>query len=330
MTLDRLLASKNAVVIGLAAFLAVSCASQPTPVEREDPEYSLEQQREAQRTALANEQAAAPTLKRKVAIGRVTNETRHGRSILRSESGDTLGKQVADMLTQKLVESGQFLVLERPDIDKLQAESNLSGNEFNIVGADTLILGSLVEFGRNTTGTKGFWSKSKKQTASAKVSFRLVDTQDARAYFSATGAGEASSETGEIAFAGSTASYDGKLNDGAIDAAVSDVVDEIIQNLTQRPWQTSVLTVEGSDVYIASGKSQGVKPGMRLAVERKGKRVKSGQSGFMITLPGKRVATLEVVSLFGTTETDEGAIARVVDGTLAAHPADSLTIVEDK
>ena len=69
---------------------------------------------------------------------------------------------------------------------------------------------------------------------------------------------------------------------------------------------------------------------MRLAVERKGKRVKSGQSGFMITLPGKRVATLEVVSLFGTTETDEGAIARVVDGTLAAHPADSLTIVEDK
>jgi len=310
------------------AVLASGCATQPKPVEKAAPEYSLQQQREAQAQALAKSQASKPSLKRKVAIGRITNETNHGRSLLRSDSGDPLGKQVADMLTQKLVESGQFLVLERPDLSVLQAESELSQSELNLVGADTLILGSLVEFGRSTTGTKGFWSKSKKQSANAKVAFRLVDTANARAYFSATGAGEATSETGEVAFAGSTAGYDGTLNDGAIDAAISDVVDEIISNLSSRPWQSVILSSDNDGIFIAAGESQGIRPGMKLGIELAGKQVKSRQTGFMISLPGKQVGTVEVVSLFGDSETNEGAVVRLLSGNISQYPIDQLKVIE--
>lgn len=310
--------------------LAAGCATQPTPIEKTAPEYSIEAQRNAQAEALSRSQSATPSLKRKVAIGRITNETNHGRSLLRSESGDPLGKQVADMLSQKLVESGQFLVLERPDLGALQAEAALTQADLNIVGADTLILGSLVEFGRSTTGTKGFWSKSKKQSANAKVAFRLVDTSNARAYFSATGAGEATSETGEVAFAGSTAGYDGTLNDGAIDAAVSDVVDEIISNLSDRPWHSVILSADSDGIFIAAGKSQGVRPGMTLGIELAGKKVKSRQTGFMISLPGKKVASVEVVSLFGDSETNEGAIVRLSSGNISQYPIDQLKVVEDE
>lgn len=320
---------KTVLLFAVTVFLG-ACAAQPKPVEKTAPEYSLEQQRNAQAEALASAQSAAPALKRKVAIGRVTNETNHGRSLLRAESGDPLGKQVADMLAQKLVESGQFLVLERPDLSVLQAEASLAQSELNTVGADTLILGSLVEFGRSTTGTKGFWSKSKKQSANAKVAFRLVDTSNARAYFSATGAGEATSETGEVAFAGSTAGYDGTLNDGAIDAAVSDVVDEIIRNLADRPWHSVILSADDDGIFIAAGKSQGVRPGMTLGIELAGKKVKSRQTGFMITLPGKKVASVEVVSLFGDSETNEGAIVRLRSGNISQYPIDQLKVVEDE
>ena len=311
------------------ALLLYGCATQPTPVTTENPDYSLEKQKAAQAEAAKTIQEATPSLKRKIAIGRVTNETNHGRSLLRDDAGDPLGKQVADMLTQKLVESGQFLVLERPDLAQLQSEAQLSGNEFNSVGVDTLIMGSLVEFGRNVTGTKGFWSKSKKQTASAKVAFRLVDATNGVAYFSASGAGAASTETGEVAFVGSTASYDGSLNDAAIDAAISDVVDEMIRNLKDRPWYTVFLSSGSDGTYISGGQSQGIRPGMELAVETKGKSVKSSQTGFNVTLPGKKIATIKVVSTFGDNETNEGALVTVTSGSISKHAIDQLRIIEN-
>lgn len=330
MSVHRSLKRLVITLLASALMFTIGCATQPKPVETVNPEYSLEEQRAAQEAALKQSTASAPSLKRKIAIGRITNETNHGRSLLRAESGDPLGKQVSDMLSQKLIESGQFIVLERPDLGKLQAEAKLANAESSIVGVDTLIFGSLVEFGRSTTGTKGFWSKSKKQSANAKVAFRLVDTSNARAYFSATGAGEATSETGEVAFVGSTAAYDGSLNDAAIDAAISDVVDEIIRNLSKRPWHSVILSSDKDGIFIGAGEAQGVRPGMTLAIELSGKQVTSPQTGFTVTLPGKKVASVEVVSVFGDNETNEGALVRLASGSISQYSLDQLKVVEDE
>ena len=80
----------------------------------------------------------------------MTNETNYGRSLLRDQHDDPLGKQVTDLMSKALTESGAYLVFERPDITKVLAESKLTDTKLNLIGVDALIIGSLTEFGRKT------------------------------------------------------------------------------------------------------------------------------------------------------------------------------------
>lgn len=262
--------------------------------------------------------AAAPAkvFKRKVAVARFSNETRYGLSLLTDRDNDPLGKQASDMLYSRLVASGQFLVFERPDLEKVRREQKLSGGE-NLVGVDTLIVGAVTEFGRVNQGKVGFLSATKNQIAKAKVEARLVDVKTGQAFFSASGSGEANTESGSIAGFGSRADYDESLNDKAIGAAVSDMMNSLVGKLQERPWRTDILKVEGRTVFISGGARQGLQPGDRLAVMREGEQVKSQQSGFMITLPASQLGLLRVISLFGDSEANEGAVCELVEGALA-------------
>jgi hypothetical protein len=206
-------------------------------------------------------------------------------------------------------------VLERPDLTKLTREQEIAGQS-SLVGSDTVIIGSVTEFGRSVSGQTGFLSSTKTQVAKAKVDIRLVDVKTSLAYFSATGAGEATTATGEVAGFGSQAEYDATLNDRAIAAAISDVIDGLVSKLADRPWKTFILDVQGPQIFIGGGKRQGLQPGDTLVVFESGKTVKSKQSGFDVTLPPTQVATLRVVSLFGDTETNEGSVCEVTSGSV--------------
>jgi curli biogenesis system outer membrane secretion channel CsgG len=76
-------------------------------------------QRQAQQAVL-NAAPAVPQLKRKIALGRISNETHYGQSLLRDAQDDPLGKQVTDMLSKALTESGRYLVFERPDLGRVK------------------------------------------------------------------------------------------------------------------------------------------------------------------------------------------------------------------
>ncbi len=254
-------------------------------------------------------------LKRKIAIGRFTNETRYGRTFLRDGSTDPLGKQASDMLASRLVQSGQFLVFERSDLNKIKAEQTITGQN-DLIGVNTLIFGAITEFGRETVGQSGFLSSTLKQVVHAKVEIRLADPKTGYVFFSAAGQGEASSEASNTMGFGSRADYDASLNDKAIGAAVSEVMNSLVTKLKEKPWRTDILKMTKSRVFTSGGKRQGLKIGDKLAVMREGEKIKSKQTGFTITLPASQIATLGVVSLFGTTESDEGAESRYVTGSL--------------
>jgi len=308
------------------AILLSACATQTPPSKPVEAPQSVAAQRAAQQRVL-QEQPAKPVLKRKIAIGRVTNETSYGRSLLRDRFDDPLGKQVGDMLSKALTESGHFLVFERPDLGRVQEEAKLAGEKLNLVGVDLLIVGSLTEFGRKTIGETGFFSHTKRQVAFAKVDFRLVDTTNAQVIHSVSGAGESSNESGSVAGFGSQAAYDATLNDSAIRTAVATAVSRIAAELASKPWSTAILKVDQDRVFVSGGKSQGLRPGARLAVETRGERVKSPQTGFLITLPGRQVATVQIQSLFGENETNEGSVAVVTSGSLTGHKAEDLVVV---
>jgi curli biogenesis system outer membrane secretion channel CsgG len=306
------------------ALLGSGCATTSTPQQVVAAPVSASLQAEAQRQTAV---PVAKIFKRKVAIGRFSNETRYGKTFQVDANNDPLGKQVSDMLSTRLVSSQKFLVFERPDIDKVIAEHSIT-HESGLVGVDALIIGSVTEFGRSTTGKSGFLSGTKVQTAHAKVEIRLVDVRTGYVFFTASGTGDASTESGEIAGFGSTADYDATLNDRAIGAAISDVQNSLISKLEERPWRTDILKVDGHQLYLSGGMRQGIQVGDTLNVLKAGEKVKSSQSGFDITLPAKAVGQIRIVSRFGDNETNEGAIADIISGDISDAQKSGLYIAE--
>ena len=269
-----------------------------------------------------------PEFKRKIAVGRFTNETRYGRALLTGDELDPLGRQVSDVLSARLADTGRFLVFERPDLNLVKGEQQLTGERGNIVGVDMLLVGSLTGFGHDIAGENGFFSNTKKQTAQATVDIRLVDVHTAQVIFAATGHGQAEIENGTVLGFGNQAGYAGSLNDKAIAAAISDVMTPLITQMTQRPWRTDILKVEGGRIFISGGTHQGLKTGDRLTVMRSGGSVRSAQTGFDIPLPPTQVGVIEVVQTFGDSETTEGSVCDIVQGEVPSKGTADLFVVE--
>lgn len=306
--------------------LLTSCVTTSSPPKTVESPYSIQEQKAAQGDALSERKTLQ--LKRKIALGRISNETLYGKSLLVDQHNDVLGKQTTDILSKTLAESESFLVFERPDIRRLKDEAVLTGQSLDLIGVDALLIGSLTEFGRSTTGRTGFWSSTKKQTVRAKVDLRLVDAKTAQIIKSFSGVGETSTESGDIAGFGSRASYDASLNDRAISLAIGDAVNSLIQIMVDRPWRSDVLEVQGDSIFISGGKSQGVKFDMEFDLFIQGKSIDSKQTGFKIQLPGEKVGRIKVVSLFGDSETNQGAVAKLIEGNIAGITIDKLIVQE--
>lgn len=302
------------------------CATVSTPIQQTEVPVSKQQQVKAQTVA---QSPTTKQYKRKVAIARFSNESNYGRSLMTDQDYDRIGKQASDMLAAKLIKSNKFIVFERTDLSKIIKEQSISGDA-NLIGVDALIIGSVTEFGRSLGGKVGFLSSTKLQTARAKVETRLVDVKTGQAFFSSAGVGEANTESGEVAGFGSRADYDATLNDRAISAAISDMLDKIVSSLEERPWKTDILEIKGAEVFISGGQNQGIKIGDILRVMEQGAAVKSKQAGFTINLPPKKIAEIKVSAFFGNNENNEGSVCQIISGTINASNNDKLFVEEVK
>lgn len=273
--------------------------------------------------AAATPAAPALVLKRRIAIGRFSNATQYGRALLLPGERDPLADQAGDMLSARLVATGKFIVLERRDAKAISREQALLGGGTQ-VGADTLVVGSVTQFGRKAEGKVGFLNSQAHQIASATVEIRLVNATTGQAWFSTSGSGSATVAVSEVAGFGSRAAYDSTLNDQAISAAISDLMTNLMQKLDERPWSTDVLSLQGSEVMVSGGTQEGLTKGMHLTVSRRGATVVSRQSGLPIELPSQPVATIEIVDFFGSGDT-EGSRAKIVQGHIEA-PIDTLIV----
>lgn len=101
-----------------------------------------------------------------------------------------------------------------------------------------------------------------------------------------------------------------------------------MSKLEERPWRTDILKVDGSTVYISGGALQGLKVGDKLQIFKAGETVKSSQTGFDITLPPTPVARIQVSSLFGDDETNEGATTTIIAGNVTGADMGALFVSE--
>ena len=125
-----------------------------------------------------------------------------------------VGKGIADILVDKLVNDGAYSVIERKQLDKIIAEQNFSNSDradpnsaakiARILGVDAIIVGSITQFGRDDKSTNvggGAASsalgrfgiggvKTTKSTAVCQITARMIDTSTAEILASVQGHGE--------------------------------------------------------------------------------------------------------------------------------------------
>lgn len=286
------------IVFSLA--LAFSGFAQKNVIEVEKP-TSLEQ--------------SERNIKRKVAIGRFSNETQYAKGIFYDKENDPMGKQALDILSSKLAASGKFILLERGDLDKVLEEVNNGSTSFQKVGADYLIVGSITEYGRKNIGDVKVFSSSKTQVVEAAVSIRLVDVSTGLIIYSDESKGSAELTTKTTLGIGGRADYDATLSDKAISVAISQLVDNIINKCTDKPWRSYFLAFD-EEAIISGGATQGLVQGDLFVVKKKGKIVTNPQTGIKFELPGKEVAKVSIEMTGGDTPETEFSIVNFKEGSI--------------
>ena len=267
-------------------------------------------------TEPTSQSETARMLKRKVAIGRFSNETQYAKGLFYDKENDPMGKQALDILSTRLAASGKFILLERNDISQLLDEASSTENGFQKIGADYMIIGSITQYGRKNLGDAKVFSTTKTQIVEAAVSIRLVDVSTGLIIYSDEAKGEAELKTKTTMGIGGRADFDATLSDKAISAAISKLVENIINKCTNKPWRSYFLTYDSDAVIVSGGASQGISVGDVFAVKLKGKTVKNPQTGINIELPGKQVGKVEVLSVAGDTPETEYSIVSFKEGEI--------------
>ena len=265
------------------------------------------------------------TLKRKVAIGRFTNETQYAKGVFYEKENDPIAKQALDILSAKLAASGKFILLERDGLEELVAEA---GSDMQQVGADYIILGSVTKFGRKVEGDHGVFTETKTQTVEAGVSIRLVEVATGLIIYSEEASGYAETTSKQTLGYGGTSSYDATLSDEAISAAMTQLVENIINKCMDKPWRGYLLSIEDGSYIISGGKSQGIEEGATFVLYKKGKMVKNPQTGMDVELPGTKLGTLTVLSSVGDTPETEISFCTYEGTELQANELSNYYILE--
>ena len=169
---------------------------------------------------------------------------------------------------------------------------------------------------------------SKEQIVEATVSIRLVDVATGMIVFSGEAQGQASTEDKQVLGLGSTADYDATLSDKAISAAISKLVENIINKCMDNPWRAYLLSYDDGVYFVSGGASQGIAAGDRFAVVERGKQVKNPQTGLLVELPGKTVGEIRIDQTLGSTVADEISMATLTDGELDNETLEKYYITE--
>lgn len=188
--------------------------------------------------------AAASTYngpKSAIAVGQFDNRSTYMRGIF-SDGVDRLGGQAKTILVGHLQSTGRFTVLDRDNMRGLANEASIAGKTQSLQGAEFMITGDVVEFGRKETGDMqlfGILGSGKKQTAYSKVTLNVVDVQSSQVVFTASGAGEYALSDREVIGFGGTTGYDSTLNGKVLDLAIREAVDRLSEGLEQGRWKAS-------------------------------------------------------------------------------------------
>lgn len=230
-----------------------------------------------------------------------------------------IGKGIADMLVDRLVNDGQYSVIERKALDKLITEQNFSNSDRadpssaarigKLLGVDAIVIGSITEFGRDDKKTNlgGFGAAAgrfgvggigkSEAKAVVQITARLVNVETGEILASVQGRGESKRSGTSLlgaggggGAAGGAGMTMGSSNFGAtiIGEATNDAVSQCATGLDQKaaslPARVVVIDglvadVDGTHLILNIGTTNGVKIGDTLKISSLGREIKDPSTG---------------------------------------------------
>jgi curli biogenesis system outer membrane secretion channel CsgG len=269
-----------------------------------------------------------------------------------------VGKGIADLLVEKLVNGGKYSIIERKVLDKVLAEQNFNNSDRadattaaklgKILGVDAIVVGSITQFGRDdkntnvggfgrTAGRFGLGGIGRREAkAVVGISARMVNIETAEILLAATGTGESTRGGTSLLGAGGGG---GSAGGGAIDMsssnfgatilgeathkAVADVATQLDSTSGNLP--TVVVKVDGlvadasgNTLILNVGTSSGVKVGDKLDVKRVSRTVKDPATGKVLRQISEKLGTVVI------TEADATSAVGTYTGATPAKVGDAV------
>lgn len=254
--------------------------------------------------------AHAEGLKKVVAVSRFENKTSYaGGGQFELDNG------LADQLTDALIQSGQFTVLERETLTDVISEQDLaqsgrfqqskSARTGKLTSAQVLIKGTVTEFENKSSGSgsgigiAGFKVGSKRQSAQVGLIIRLIDTTTGEVLDSqrVEGTAEASGmkfgvDLGIVDFG--TDSFKKTPLGKATQIAIDNAVEFISAKLKDRPFQGRVVKCSGDEIIISAGDQVGANEGDTFTVYSVGEELVDPDTGELLGVEEDKIGSLKI------------------------------------
>src|ERR1022692_4487470 len=276
-----------------------------------------------------------------------------------------IGKGIADILVDKLVNDGAYSVIERKQLDKIIAEQNFSNSDradpasaakiARILGVDAIIVGSITQFGRDdssravgggaASGTLNRFGiggvKQSKSTAVCTITARMIDTSTAEILASAQGHGEESrSGAGIVGSGGSwgnaacggldmrSSNFGATILGAAVNKATSDVAHGLDQKAASLPTApVQVVKIDGVVADVAPDGTVIINVGSKDGV-KVGATLAINRKIRDVKDPTSGRVIRSIVDAIGTltiTEVDESSAVGKFSGAGAAKVGDKVS-----
>lgn len=230
-----------------------------------------------------------------------------------------VGAGLEAMLVTALIESGQFIVLERANLGDVLSEQELvaagmtgTGDDVKVGqlnSAQLLIYGAVTEFdtreksgGFNigtAIGGKSLGLGSSRAEGSIGLDVRVVDASTGQVLKSKHVEESITAKGFDIA-----AGYRGmSIGDSnfvktplgqAAREAITDAVELIAEQAARTEWVGQVVEFDGEDIYVNAGTGSGIREGDQFVIKKITKRLTDPTTGEVLMLKTKRVGMVKV------------------------------------
>lgn len=247
---------------------------------------------------------------------------------------------ISNLLTNQLVKTDQFIIIERSRIESILAEQNLSQSGRieastaaqigRVLGVDAVLVGSVTKFyveDASQSGSLGGFlfgvgGGQRKQSATVQLAARLVSTATGEILTTMEGAGTSGKKDGSGTVFGIGGGSESNVRDRILGEAAEQAVNQLVSAMIAVSPKLSALPsiapvvemvvadVTGGQITLNKGAIAGLRPGMTVSVERVIKEIKDPTTGKALRTQSQPIGKIQIVEV-----DNQSAVGKVLNGT---------------